>query len=60
MTFRPPAVPLKAVTTVDVLSAGRARFGIGIGTGHHEGEARAMGLPFPPVRHKLEVLARHL
>lgn len=47
VTFRPPALLIKAVTTLDVLSGGRARFGIG--TGHHDGEARAMGLPFPPV-----------
>ena len=47
VTFRPPALLVKAVTTLDVLSGGRARFGIG--AGHHDGEARAMGLPFPPV-----------
>ncbi|MGW3994666.1 TIGR03560 family F420-dependent LLM class oxidoreductase [Amycolatopsis sp. NPDC004772] len=47
VTFRPPALLVKAVTTLDVLSGGRARFGIG--AGHHEGEARALGLPFPPV-----------
>ncbi|HEY3479291.1 MAG TPA: LLM class F420-dependent oxidoreductase [Streptomyces sp.] len=47
VTFRPPALLIKAVTTLNVLSGGRARFGIG--TGHHDGEARAMGLPFPPV-----------
>ncbi|MGK3202176.1 LLM class F420-dependent oxidoreductase [Amycolatopsis sp. MEPSY49] len=52
VTFRPPALLVKAVTTLDVLSGGRARFGIG--TGHHEGEARAMGLPFPPVGERFE------
>ncbi|GAA1938229.1 LLM class F420-dependent oxidoreductase [Amycolatopsis minnesotensis] len=52
VTFRPPALLVKAVTTLDVLSGGRARFGIG--TGHHEGEALAMGLPFPPLAERFE------
>jgi F420-dependent oxidoreductase-like protein len=54
VTFRPPALLVKAVTTLDVMSGGRARFGIG--TGHHDGEARAMGLPFPPVAERFERL----
>jgi F420-dependent oxidoreductase-like protein len=53
-TFRPPAVLVKAVTTLDVLSGGRAWFGVG--AGHHEGEARALGLPFPSARERLEHL----
>ncbi|UOX91642.1 TIGR03560 family F420-dependent LLM class oxidoreductase [Amycolatopsis sp. FBCC-B4732] len=58
VTFRPPALLIKAVTTLDVLSGGRARFGIG--TGHHDGEARAMGLPFPPVGERFERLEETL
>jgi len=58
VTFRPPALLVKAVTTLDVLSGGRARFGIG--TGHHDGEARAMGLPFPPVGERFERLEETL
>jgi F420-dependent oxidoreductase-like protein len=54
VTFRPPALLIKAVTTLDVMSGGRARFGIG--AGHHDGEARAMGLPFPPVTERFERL----
>ncbi|HVW44500.1 MAG TPA: TIGR03560 family F420-dependent LLM class oxidoreductase [Amycolatopsis sp.] len=54
-TFRPPAVTVKAVTTLDVLSGGRAWFGIG--AGHHEGEARAMDLPFPPTAERFERMA---
>ena len=54
VTFRPPALLIKAVTTLDALSGGRARFGVG--TGHHGGEARAMGLPFPPVAERFERL----
>jgi alkanesulfonate monooxygenase SsuD/methylene tetrahydromethanopterin reductase-like flavin-dependent oxidoreductase (luciferase family) len=42
VTFRPPALLVKAVTTLDVLSNGRAVFGIGAGY-----EADAMGLPMP-------------
>lgn len=52
VTFRPPAVLIKAVTTLDVLSGGRAWFGIG--AGHHDGEARAMGLPFPAAGERLD------
>ncbi|RCW46064.1 F420-dependent oxidoreductase-like protein [Halopolyspora algeriensis] len=40
---RPPALLVKAVTTLDVLSSGRAW--LGIGAGYHNDEARAMGLP---------------
>jgi F420-dependent oxidoreductase-like protein len=50
--FRPPAVLIKAVTTLDVLSGGRTWFGIG--AGHHDGEAKALGLPFPPVAQRLD------
>jgi F420-dependent oxidoreductase-like protein len=44
--FRHPAVLVKAVTTLDVLSGGRAW--LGIGSGHYEEEARGLGVPFPP------------
>jgi F420-dependent oxidoreductase-like protein len=47
VTFRPPALLVKAVTTLDVLSGGRALFGIG--AGYAAEEAAAMGLPLPPV-----------
>jgi len=45
-TFRPPALLVKAVTTLDVLSHGRAWFGIG--AGYHQEEADWFGLPLPP------------
>ena len=48
VTFRPPSVLIKAVTTLDVLSGGRAWFGVG--AGYHEDEASAMELPLPPIR----------
>jgi F420-dependent oxidoreductase-like protein len=46
-TFRAPAVLIKAVTSLDVLSGGRAW--LGIGAGYHEQEAREMGLDLPPL-----------
>ena len=45
-TIRPPALLVKAVTTLDVLSGGRAWLGIGAGYGGQE--ATMMGLPFAP------------
>jgi len=53
-TYRPPAMLVKAVTTLDVLSGGRAW--LGIGAGYHEEEARAMGLSLPPMRERFERL----
>jgi F420-dependent oxidoreductase-like protein len=46
-TFRAPALLIKAVTTLDVLSGGRAW--LGIGAGYNADEARAMGLFLPEV-----------
>ncbi|MBA2275671.1 MAG: LLM class F420-dependent oxidoreductase [Chloroflexi bacterium] len=43
--LRAPVVLLKAVTTLDVLSGGRAYFGIG--AGWYRREADGLGLPFP-------------
>ena len=44
-TYRAPALLIKSVTTLDVLSRGRAW--LGVGAGYHEAEARAMGLDLP-------------
>lgn len=49
---------MKAVTTLDVLSGGRALFGIGAGYG--AAEAAAMGLPLPPVAERFERLEETL
>src|SRR5829696_4776466 len=54
VTYRPPSVLIKAVTTLDVLSGGRAWFGVG--AGYHEDEASAMELPLPPVAERFEHL----
>jgi F420-dependent oxidoreductase-like protein len=58
VTFRPPALLVKAVTTLDVLSGGRAW--LGIGAGYHGPEADAMGLPLPPVAERFERLEETL
>jgi F420-dependent oxidoreductase-like protein len=50
VTYRAPALLVKAVTTVDVLSGGRAW--LGVGAGHAEDEAAAMGVPLPAVRER--------
>src|SRR5204863_7323250 len=54
-TFRAPALLVKQVTTLDVLSGGRAW--LGIGAGYSEDEARAMGIYLPPIRERFDILA---
>ena len=58
VSFRPPALLVKAVTTLDVLSGGRAW--LGIGAGYHAPEADAMGLPLPPTAERFERLEETL
>ncbi|NUP01258.1 MAG: LLM class F420-dependent oxidoreductase [Nonomuraea sp.] len=57
-TFRSPALLVKAVTTLDVLSGGRAW--LGLGAGYQQEEARAMGLDLPPVTERFERLEETL
>ncbi len=52
--FRHPGLLIKAVTTLDVLSGGRAWFGIG--SGHYKEEAQGLGIPFPPPKERFEML----
>lgn len=54
VTFREPALLIKAVDTVNVLSGGRAW--LGIGAGYHADESAAMGLPIAPVAEQYERL----
>lgn len=54
VTYRHPGVLAKAVTTLDVLSQGRSMFGIG--AAWYEREHRALGIPFPPVGERFEML----
>lgn len=56
--FRPPAVLVKIVTSLDVLSGGRAW--LGIGAGYHADEARAIGIALPPVAERFERLEETL
>jgi F420-dependent oxidoreductase-like protein len=53
--YRYPGILVKTVTTLDVLSGGRAYFGIG--AGWYEREAIALGVPFPPLKERFERLA---
>ena len=55
---RPPGVWLKAVTTLDVLSGGRAWFGIG--AAWNEEESDALGVPMPPLGERFERLEETL
>ena len=55
VTFRHPSVLGRMVTTVDHVSGGRAELGLGMGW--FEGEHRAAGIPFPPVRERAGMFA---
>ena len=54
VSFRPPAVQVKAIATLDALTRGRAWFGVGIGWAGDE--ARAMGIPLGPTKERFEQL----
>ena len=56
--YREPGVLAKIVTTLDVLSGGRAW--LGIGAGWNEEESRGLGIPFPPVGERFERLEETL
>lgn len=58
VSMREPAVLVKAVTTLDVLSGGRSW--LGIGAGYHGPEAEAMGLPLPATAERFERLEETL
>jgi F420-dependent oxidoreductase-like protein len=52
--YRNPALWIKATTTLDVLSGGRAW--LGIGAAWNEEESRGLGFPFPPLGERFEML----
>src|SRR6184192_1260774 len=56
--YRYPGLLAKTVTTLDVLSAGRAW--LGIGAAWNEEESRGLGVPFPPVAERFERLEETL
>ena len=58
VVYREPGLLAKLVTTLDVLSGGRAW--LGIGAAWNEEESRGLGLPFPPTAERFERLEETL
>ena len=58
VTFRLPGNFAKVVTTVDEMSGGRLE--VGVGAGWHEEEHAQLGLPFPPVGERLDMVEEEL
>jgi F420-dependent oxidoreductase-like protein len=54
VVYREPGLLAKAMSTLDVLSGGRAI--LGIGAAWNEDESRGLGLPFPPIAERFERL----
>jgi F420-dependent oxidoreductase-like protein len=58
VTYRHPGLLAKTVTTLDVVSGGRAE--LGIGAAWYEREHRGLGVPFPPTAERFERLEEAL
>jgi F420-dependent oxidoreductase-like protein len=58
VVYRHPGILAKIVTTLDVLSGGRAW--LGIGAAWNGEESRGLGIPFPPVAERFERLEETL
>jgi F420-dependent oxidoreductase-like protein len=58
VTYRHPGLLVKTVTTLDVLSGGRAQ--LGIGAAWYEREHLGLGVPFPPLGERFERLEETL
>jgi F420-dependent oxidoreductase-like protein len=58
VTYRQPGVLIKTVTTLDVLSGGRAF--LGLGAAWFEREHVGLGVPFPPLKERFERLEETL
>lgn len=52
--YRQPGFLIKSVTNLDVLSGGRAYFGVG--AAWYDREAHGLGFPFPPLKERFELL----
>jgi F420-dependent oxidoreductase-like protein len=52
--YRHPGILAKTISTLDVLSGGRAW--LGVGAAWNEEESRGLGIPFPPVAERFERL----
>jgi F420-dependent oxidoreductase-like protein len=58
VTYRYPGLLAKAVTTLDVLSQGRSM--LGLGAAWYEREHTALGIPYPPLSTRFEMLEETL
>ena len=58
VTYRYPGILVKTVSTLDVLSGGRAW--LGIGAAWNEQESKGLGTPFPPIATRFEWLEEAL
>lgn len=58
VVYRHPGILAKTVSTLDVLSNGRAN--LGIGAAWFERESKGLGVPFPPVAERFERLEETL
>ena len=58
VTYRHPGLLAKTITTLDVLSGGRAE--LGLGAAWYEREHRGLGVPFPPLSERYERLEETL
>jgi alkanesulfonate monooxygenase len=54
VVYRQPGMLAKQISTLDVLSGGRA--GLGVGAAWNEEESKGLGLPFPPTAERFERL----
>ena len=58
VTYRYPALLAKTVATLDVLSGGRGQ--LGIGAAWYQREHEGLGVPFPPMAERFEILEEAL
>jgi alkanesulfonate monooxygenase SsuD/methylene tetrahydromethanopterin reductase-like flavin-dependent oxidoreductase (luciferase family) len=58
VTFRHPGNFVKLVTTVDQMSGGRIE--VGVGAGWNEADHLPLGLPFPPIKERADLLEDQL